>query len=113
MGSNVEKRATQRIEVEVPVQLEQGNGVTRDVSLSGIYFVTEEPIEEGTRIRVTMEFEYVIPGRPLHLDCTAHVLRVEPVGNQRGVAAHIDDSRPFAQLEVDSPGYVPGNDNLQ
>lgn len=113
MDSNIEKRATQRIEVEVPVQLEQGSGVTRDVSLTGIYFVTEEPIEEGTRIRFTMEFEYVVPGRPLHMDCTAHVLRVEPVGNQRGVAAHIDDSRHLDQFEADSPGYVPGSNNLQ
>jgi len=113
MGSQIEKRTTQRIEVEVPVQLEQGTGVTRDVSLSGIYFVTEEPIEEGTRIRFTMEFEYVVPGRPLHLDCSAHVLRVESQEEGLGVAARIDDYKDLEVHDDNSWGSFPGSNSLQ
>jgi len=113
MGQSIEKRKTERIEVDVPVQLEQGTGVTRDVSLSGIYFMTEEPIEAGTRIRFTMEFEYVVPGRPLHLDCSAQVLRVEPQGDSLGVAARIDDYKDLETNNENSWGNFPGSPNLQ
>lgn len=113
MENIAEKRATQRIEIEVPVHLEQGSGVTRDVSLSGIYFVTDQNFSEGTTLKFTIELEYAIPGRPMHLDCQAHVLRVEPQGDQMGVAARIEDFTYLQQYGEDNIRVVPGSNNLQ
>ena len=113
MGKASEKRATQRIEMEIPIQLGEGTGVTRDVSLSGIYFVTEEPADEGTRLRFTIEFEYVVPGRPLHLDCSAHVLRVEQQGNEHGVAARIEDYKDLDLNDSNLWDLFPGSNSLQ
>jgi len=92
-GSSVmEKRIANRFEVEVPVHLEQGSGVSRDISLYGIYFVTEQGFTEGMPFRFSIEFKYAIPGRCIRLDCEAHVLRVEPQGNMVGIAACIDEA---------------------
>lgn len=91
MESNVNKREGERIEVEVPVRLEHGQGVSRNVSTSGIYFVTDLSFAEGDVLRFTMAFHYAIPGRRMNLDCQAKVMRVEPLGDQVGVAARIVD----------------------
>ena len=91
MAFKAEKRMARRIEIETPVHLEQGTGLTRDVSLSGVYFTTDQTLTEGAHFRFTMELEYAIPGRPMHVDCQAYVLRVEPQGNQLGIAARIED----------------------
>jgi len=111
--SKVKKRAAQRIEIEVPVHLEQGSGLTRDVSLSGIYFVTDQNFEEGARIRFTIEFEYAIPGQPMHLDCKAHVVRIEPQGDCLGVAARIEDFSCLQHSGGSDMNILPGTSNLQ
>jgi hypothetical protein len=111
--SAAEKRAVQRIEIEGPIHLEQGCGITRDISLSGVYFVSDQDFSEGVRFRFTIELEYAIPGRPIHIDCLAQVLRVEPLGAQSGIAARIDD---FTSLQPNrKPGLtiVPETKNLQ
>lgn len=108
----MQKRATERIEVEVPVHLETGSGISRNVSLSGIYFLTDQTFEEGTRFRFTIEFEFAIPGRPIHLDCEARVLRVEPQGEKQGIAARIDDFTYLQQEENSGSGFLPEGYNL-
>ncbi len=113
MPSATEKRTAQRIEIEVPVHLEHGFGVTRDVSLAGIYFITDQKLSAGTRIRFKMEFEFAIPGRPMALDCQAHVLRVEPHGKQMGIAAVIEDFTYLQQKREHAIRIAPGSDRLQ
>lgn len=113
MESAFEKRTTHRIEIEVPVQLEQGFGMTRDVSLTGIYFTTDQNLAEGTRIRFTMDLEYAIPGRSMHLDCQAHILRVESQGDQLGVAARIEDFTYLPRQREHDAGVISGSNRLQ
>ena len=106
MTDYLQKRATERIEVEVPVHLEKGSGISRNVSLSGIYFLTDQVFQEGICFRFTIEFEFAIPGRPIHLDCEARVLRVETQGEKMGVAARIEDFT-YLQEEGNDSDFPP------
>lgn len=112
MTDSMQKRATERIEVEVPVHLETGSGISRNVSLSGIYFLTDQTFEEGKRFRFTIEFEFAIPGRPIHLDCTAQVLRMEHQGEKLGIAARIDDLTYLREGEDAAAELAAGNCKL-
>jgi hypothetical protein len=72
------------------VDLADGVGITRNVSVGGIYFVTERPHAPGQSIVFRMQFEALQAERPLQLHCSGTVLRVEPQGSAIGVAARIE-----------------------
>lgn len=86
-----ERRQEERISLEVPVRMVNGSGLSRDISKSGIYFVTGEDLEAGRRIDFSLPLDYACPGRVLRLECKGEVLRVESIGEQRGVAARINE----------------------
>jgi hypothetical protein len=75
------KRGAQRTKVEVPVALENGTGVTRDISRTGVYVKTTLPLELG----------YAVPDGPLQFACVGRVVRVEKFGEEFGFAATIED----------------------
>jgi len=83
------KRSAKRIRVEVPVHLEQGTGVTRDVSQSGVFFFTDQPFVPGTTFSFTLELDNAVIGEPVLLHCWGEVVRVETAGEKNGVAASI------------------------
>lgn len=85
------KRTAQRTRVEVPVILDNGQGVTRDISLSGIYLKTSTVFAPGDTIRLTLELEYAIPDEPLQFQCVGRVVRVEKLGDGYGIASTIDE----------------------
>ena len=85
------KRAALRTKVEVPVALDNGKGVTRDISLSGIYVKTSATFAPGDKIRLILELEYAAPDGPMQFQCVGHVVRVEKLGEEYGVASTIDD----------------------
>jgi hypothetical protein len=85
------KRSAKRVRIEVPVRLEQGEGVTRDVSQSGIYFFTAQPFSAGMPVSFVLELDYVFPGEPVCLYCRGEVVRVEEAGQRTGVAASISE----------------------
>ena len=91
MNHNEEKRSSQRIQVEVPVYIGEETAVTRDVSWSGIYFMTEQLFPEGGDLNFSMDLTYALPGKPIKLDCQGEVLRVERLGDKYGVAAKINN----------------------
>ena len=86
-----DKRSAERIPIEVPLILEHGIGITRDISFSGIYFNTQESYAPGDYMRFTLELEFAIADGPVNLDCQGYVLRVEKVGEQYGIASTIDE----------------------
>jgi hypothetical protein len=86
-----EKRRTERIWLEAPVELPTGSGVSRNISESGIYFLTNQDLTEGSVVRFTVQFNFACPGKPLRLDCRGQVLRVEKTGDQFGVAASLGE----------------------
>lgn len=80
------KRSAKRIRVEMPVHLNQGAGVTRDVSQSGVFFFTDQTFAPGTTFNFVLELDCVSPGKPVFLHCRGEVVRVEEGGERLGVA---------------------------
>ena len=99
MVSSVERRATRRFSMMLPVKVrlpENADGVersgeTRDVSYRGLYFLTEASVQPGAlnEFVLTLHQQITLAG-DVHIRCYARVLRVEPHNSRSGVAARID-----------------------
>jgi hypothetical protein len=87
-----DSRKNERVNAVIPVRLEDGHdGITRDLSPAGVYFVTAEKLRDGEPIRFTLEFDNAM-GK-LYLDCSGQVVRVEDREGKVGVAVKITESR--------------------
>ena len=86
-----EKRASQRIQIEVPVYIGSEKATTRDVSWAGIYFLTDQSFAEGGDLNFALDLSYALPGKPIKLDCQGKVIRIERHGDKFGIAAKIDN----------------------
>lgn len=83
-------RKEERFDTELKVRLEGGEeGTARNVSASGIFFVTEAALEAGQELRFTLEFQD-FPSGPIEVNCSARVVRVVEQGAGRGIGASID-----------------------
>ena len=82
-GGFEERRRGQRFKVALPVQLNDGIGITCDISTSGIFFETESAHSIGETIRLSLNFEHET------LQCEGRVVRVEPRNGQFGVAVEL------------------------
>ena len=91
MGQQYEKRETTRVPIEIPIQVGDDQGQSRDISFSGIYFTIKKPFEPGESLQIVFELAHTVRDEPIHLDCQGYVLRVEKVGQEYGVAAVIED----------------------
>ena len=81
-----DRRRAARFRIAIPVELEGGTGTTRDVSLSGVYFETDQSFAPGEQISLALVLERVSPGRPVRLECDGRIVRVTPVDRRIGVA---------------------------
>lgn len=86
-----ENRREERFMLEMPVLLESGMGISRDISESGIYFVTDQPLIPGGVVKFSVKLDHIQTGKPVRLDCQGRVLRIEPAGEKFGVAASINE----------------------
>jgi hypothetical protein len=93
-------RKEERFQIELPIRLEGGEGVARDVSASGIYFLTDAALEVGQTVKFMLEFAN-FPGGPIAVNCVARVVRLEEKGTGRGVGASISS---FEFRRVPAPG---------
>ena len=91
MTHTKEKRSSQRIEVELPVLIGQERAVTRDVSWTGIYFLTEQFLDQCGPLRFKLNLSDILPGKPIRLDCQGEIIRIEQFGEKFGIAARIND----------------------
>jgi hypothetical protein len=82
-GGFEERRIGERYRLALPVQLNDGIGITCDISTSGIFFETESAYAIGDTIRLFLNFEHET------LQCEARVMRVEPRNGQFGVAVEL------------------------
>jgi hypothetical protein len=57
-GGFEERRIGERYRLALPVQLNDGIGITCDISTSGIFFETESAYAIGDTIRLFLNFEY-------------------------------------------------------
>lgn len=85
----VDQRRAERFKSRLIIKLARGKGVARNVSASGIYFVTDVALAQGQPVKFTHEFQD-FPGGPIRVNCIARVVRVEKRGMKKGVAAAID-----------------------
>lgn len=85
-----EKRASQRIHVEVPVHVGKEKTVTRDVSWAGVYFLTDHLFAKGVELDFSLDLTYALPGKPITLGCLGEVIRVEQCEDKFGIAAKIN-----------------------
>jgi hypothetical protein len=86
-----EKRRGLRIHTTLPVILKNAQGITRDVSASGVYFwISEFICAPGELIDFVVELKQ--PKRRMVLKCLGDVVRTEPHANEIGVAVKIVES---------------------
>ena len=90
-----ERRQAPRLPIAIPVELEGGTGLTRDVSVSGVFFETDRRLVLGEQIRLTLVMGRLSPDSPVRLQCEGRVVRVERREMQvrQGVAVAIESSR--------------------
>jgi hypothetical protein len=87
----LEKRRGQRVHTALPVFLKNAEGMTRDVSASGVFFWTSESVcALGELISFSVELKR--PEGRVMLKCQGDVVRTEPRATEMGVAVKITDS---------------------
>jgi hypothetical protein len=82
-------RSVQRYPLGLLVQLPHGAGLTRDVSIGGVYFQTAQTYHVDSQIAFTLSFGAMEQASPIQVRCHARVVRVEPRNEQIGIAAVI------------------------
>jgi len=93
-------RKQERFETELPIQFEGGEGVARNVSANGIYFVTDVALRVGQPVELKLEFGD-FPSGPIAVNCVARVVRFEERGTRLGIGASISS---FEFHRVPVPG---------
>ena len=82
------------------MELLEGTGITRDLSVCGVFFETAHIFAIGEVIQFALVLEYIDPRQPVRLQCRGHVVRRERQGNTMGVAVAIKAYR----LDAESRG---------
>lgn len=94
-------RQEERFDTTLAVRLEEGGGIARNVSASGIYFVTDVALEVGARVKLALDFQN-FPGGPIQVNCVARIVRIDAQGARNGVGAAIQ-SFEFHRLPMGTP----------
>ena len=81
-----EQRKSVRYEGEIPLEVKEGTGLTRNYSADGIYFITDQLLSVGERFDLKMLLGHISLGQVWRLHCEGEVLRVEPTAGKIGVA---------------------------
>lgn len=86
-----ERRSAARHKVRLTVETDHGAGITRDVSLHGLFLVTDYPLSPGERLQLRL----ALPDRgnptPLWVAGWGSVVRVESTGGAVGAAIAIQE----------------------
>ena len=88
---SVRRTRAERVPAAQPVHLDQGTGITRDVSASGVFFETDVNYAAGSEISFSIEIDG--PVGKMMLRCQGQIVRVEQRDGKLGVAAKIIESR--------------------
>jgi PilZ domain len=86
--ARAERRRSPRYPASLVVEMEDGKGVTRNVSALGVYLETRERPTMEAPIPFTLILEHAKP-TPIRLACVGSVVRVEPHGDGFGIALAI------------------------
>lgn len=94
-----DRRTARRFNLSLPLlvrftqngNLEEKLAHTRDVSFRGVYFLMDNPPEQGSAVEIvlTLPQQITLAGE-VRIRCFASILRVEERSDTRGVAASIE-----------------------
>ena len=87
-----DKRREMRMSAARPVQLERGQGVTRNISTSGVLLETDVDYAEGSEITFAIELDGP-QGEKLMLRSRGEIVRVERRNGKVSIAAKIIASK--------------------
>ncbi len=88
---SVNRRRARRYDIALPVQLPDAEGVTLNVSESGVLFETEAILSTGDALRFSLLFGQFDPLGPFRVVCRGHVVRVERRGSRQAVAVQLEE----------------------
>jgi hypothetical protein len=60
-----------------PVRFPGGSGVTRDLSATGFFFLTDRPFDVGQPVELSVTLSHADTERPTELTCRGRVCRIE------------------------------------
>jgi hypothetical protein len=82
-------REEDRVPRKLPVKVhgDEIEGVTRDLSPSGVYFEAESRFQVGSMIRMTIKFGHL---KWMQLECEGAIVRVEDRGSKVGVGVRMN-----------------------
>jgi hypothetical protein len=95
-------RKDERFESDLPIDFGRGPATLRNVSASGVYFLTEADVKPGEALSFTLEFSSADIGK-VGARCEARVVRVEPQGALRGVGT-ILETIEFRRVDPEPDG---------
>ena len=87
---NLNQRCEERVNTTLPVRLDKANGLTHDISASGICFEVDANCATGSEISFVVELE-TSTGKML-LKCNGSIVRTEACGKKKNVAVKINES---------------------
>ena len=101
-----ERRSRNRISASLPVSIkpsptQSASGVTRDLSLSGVFFYTDVQIREGSEVEIVVMLPAeVSQGERQWVCCQASVVRIEAGQGegQIGIAARINNLASLPEI---------------
>jgi len=85
-----ERRRDRRVPTELPVHFGIGEGRTRDLSASGVFFHTSEALSPEDVLSFDLLLHEDAGPIALRASCAGRVVRVIPMGGTWGVAVTLD-----------------------
>jgi hypothetical protein len=86
-----ERRSAERFRVSLPVETDRGPGVTRDVSTSGLYLVTDRRLAAGDRLQLVVTLPDHDHSLRIRLSLNGKVTRVEDVEGAAGAGIALEE----------------------
>lgn len=83
-------RAADRFASELPLHINGVDGLTKNVSATGVYFETTVQAEPGSRVNFVVEV--LINGQNVNMVCAGQVVRVEQKNDKVGIAVKLTSS---------------------
>lgn len=103
------QRLADRFASELPIHLNGVDGLTKNVSATGVYFETTASADPGSK--VTFMVEVAINGQSVNMVCSGLVVRVERQPDKVGVAVKLTSSFFTDAIAVDEAEPDPEADD--
>ena len=104
-----DRRQAERFGAAMPVSVDGESATTRDLSASGLSFLSEHAFQAGARVKVVIE--YLLDGHQYPLRCEAEVVRSEPAEGGFRVGARLlprPEVVPVTVADADTVQPAPG-----